>query len=222
MALASQHNRSMKSAVPGIVEKHLLVKLAEHHYTAKGLRFGHLEVIDDDAPKKSGFRMSNGGSWWQSYPSEYRVWVSMRQRCRDPHQIVYKRYGGRGISVCERWHKFENFLADMGRRPAGTSIDRIDNNGNYEPGNCRWATPQQQARNQSRNRILSIGGIQKTCAEWVEFSGIKPSTFRMRLKAGKPAHECVFSKTARGGKIEPIPKIVIEYLRDSFGIILPD
>src|SRR5436190_19682968 len=75
--------------------------------------------------------------------SEYHSWQAMRARCLDPNNRAYKWYGGRGIRVCARWLKFENFLADMRRRPAGRSLDRINNDGDYEPSNCRWATPKQ-------------------------------------------------------------------------------
>jgi hypothetical protein len=75
----------------------------------------------------------------------------MRQRCRNPRNPRWADYGGRGITICERWNSYANFLADMGERPAGMSLERIDNDGNYEPSNCKWATQAEQIRNQRRN-----------------------------------------------------------------------
>ena len=83
----------------------------------------------------------------------YQTWVAMRSRCNDPGAPGYADYGGRGITVCERWESFENFLADMGERPRGTTIDRKDNAGNYEPGNCRWSTAMEQGRNRRSSRL---------------------------------------------------------------------
>lgn len=77
----------------------------------------------------------------------YRCWTGMRQRCTNPNSHRFLLYGGRGIKVCQRWDSFENFLADMGEKPDGLSLDRINNDGNYEPSNCRWATRKEQAQN---------------------------------------------------------------------------
>lgn len=99
---------------------------------------------------------------------EYKIWQSMRARCNNPNTPRYERYGGRGITICERWNDFNNFLADMGERPSPKhSIDRYPNqNGNYEPGNCRWATNIEQMRNTSRNHYITFHGVTKCLQEW--------------------------------------------------------
>jgi hypothetical protein len=79
--------------------------------------------------------------------SEYMTWEGMKERCNNPNRDTYKYYGGRGIKVCERWNDFQNFLEDMGPRPDGLTLERKNNNGNYEPSNCCWATRQKQTRN---------------------------------------------------------------------------
>lgn len=85
------------------------------------------------------------------YTSTYRSWISMRQRCLNPKATGYKNWGGRGVTVCDRWDKFSLFLLDMGERPPGTTLERLENDGNYEPGNCIWGTYKQQANNR-RNK----------------------------------------------------------------------
>lgn len=115
----------------------------------------------------------------------YRAWRSIIQRCYQPKQKAYSAYGGAGITVCERWHSFPNFLEDMGPKPDWShSIDRIDSTGNYEPGNCRWATNTQQARNRSITRRITYNGQTRPVAEWAEIIGISYNTLRRRLRLG--------------------------------------
>jgi hypothetical protein len=125
---------------------------------------------------------------------EYSTWHSMIQRCTNPRTTGYSHYGGRGISVCTRWREsFNSFLEDMGKRPAGHSLERIDVNGNYEPSNCRWATSVDQGRNKRDNRNLTINGITRTVSDWARESGIKRITIQARLRKGWDAHSAVFT-----------------------------
>ncbi len=115
----------------------------------------------------------------------YDAWICMHQRCTNPKNPGYEFWGGRGISVCERWSSFENFLEDMGERPPGMSIDRFpDQNGNYEKSNCRWATSAQQNRNTRRNHIVAFNGETHCLTDWAEILGILPSTLFGRLATG--------------------------------------
>lgn len=114
---------------------------------------------------------------------EYRSWVHMKDRCYRLKDKSYHNYGGRGIAVCERWRKsFTAFYEDMGKRPTDKhSIDRIDNNGNYEPSNCRWATAQEQADNRRSGYRFTYGGKTLTIRQWSNESGIAYDTLRQRL-----------------------------------------
>jgi len=135
----------------------------------------------------------------------YRTWSAMRTRCRNPRQKTYKQYGGRNITVCARWDDFANFLADMGERPPGHSIDRIDSTGNYEPSNCRWATPQEQAENSSRSRRLTFAGRTMNLSRWAEHLGIHGSTLIERLEKW-PIERALSTPKLRHWSRRPQPK----------------
>lgn len=122
----------------------------------------------------------------------YTTWIQMIRRCTDKNATHYKDYGGRGIYVCSRWAEgswgemtgFHNFVKDMGDRPHGTSLDRIDVNGNYEPGNCRWATDKQQATNRKNIRKVTVNNITDTIGGWAKMLGIKPHKLRTAIWSG--------------------------------------
>jgi hypothetical protein len=120
-----------------------------------------------------------------THSPEYAAWRAMRERCNNPSHPAYRNYGGRGITVCNRWLTFENFLVEMGLRPEGKSLDRYPNNdGNYEPGNCRWATTIEQHNNTRNNHLLTFQGMTKNVGEWAVFFGIPHRILRCRLKLG--------------------------------------
>lgn len=129
--------------------------------------------------------MTHGESRRGKRSGEYRSWSAMLTRCYNSKNPTFKWYGARGIKVCARWRfSYVNFLADMGRRPLRHSLDRIDNNGNYEPSNCRWATPKEQARNQRSSRYITLNGSRKCLAEWAEITGIQRELISTRLQRG--------------------------------------
>lgn len=114
----------------------------------------------------------------------YRTWVNMINRCSNPKTIHYHNYGGRGIKVCDRWLKFENFLEDMGEKPKNTTIERIWNDGNYESGNCRWATYKEQNNNRRSNHFLTFRGKTQTIAQWSREIEVNGSTLFDRINNG--------------------------------------
>lgn len=116
---------------------------------------------------------------------EWEAWRKMKQRCFLATRKDYHRYGGRGITVCDRWLVFENFIMDMGLKPSPRhSIERKDNNGNYEPSNCVWALPIEQANNKVTNRILEYRGERLTISQWSRRVGMEHDTLSRRLKLG--------------------------------------
>lgn len=124
------------------------------------------------------------GRLWQTYRREYASWRAMRERCTNPRHFAYGSYGGRGIKVCRRWEKFESFLADMGPRPDGTSLERVKNDKGYTPANCVWATPTQQNSNTRANVYLTAQGVRQTQAAWARALGTAPTVIMSRLRRG--------------------------------------
>lgn len=147
-------------------------------------------------------RLTHGHARGRIRTPEYRTWCMMKQRCCDIQNKKHQHYGGRGIKVCDRWlESFENFLADVGPRPAGSSLDRIDNNGDYCPENCRWATAKQQARNTSRNRLITWNGVTKALAEWAEEVGIPYGSLKTRIcKLGWPVERALTEPVIAGAR----------------------
>lgn len=121
----------------------------------------------------------------------YNAWAKAIQRCENPENPRYMHYGGRGISVCERWRRFDAFLADMGEAPSGLTLDRINNDGNYEPSNCRWASFGDQNRNNSRSKLITAFGKTKNLIDWVGETGLSLSCLRKRLSSGWPTEHAL-------------------------------
>lgn len=125
-------------------------------------------------------------SGFMKYP-EYGVWRAMKQRCNNPNNPFYKNYGGRGIIICKEWNEsFGSFILAVGRRPTKShQLDRINNNGNYEPSNCRWATPSQNGRNRRGNNRIALKGEAHTISEWAQMTGINSGTIWSRIYKSK-------------------------------------
>ncbi len=140
------------------------------------------------------------------YPSEYRSYNGMISRCFNPNISNYKHYGGKGITVCARWlESFNNFLEDMGSKPPGTSLDRIDFNGNYYPDNCRWATISEQNRNRSNNIVITYCGLILLVADWAIAFNIDRRKLRDYLKYSKNFEDCL----TRYGLLEQANAVLI-------------
>lgn len=140
----------------------------------------------------------------------YHTWYAMMQRCYNPTHHNYKNYGARGICVCEEWHSLENFIkwaeSTVGRKQYGLTVDRIDNNGNYCPQNCKWSTFQEQRRNSRQNRFIEYNGETKCLTEWAQEIGISKETLGGRLKAGWSIDKALTTplKIQKSRKKEPV------------------
>lgn len=140
----------------------------------------------------AGVGVKHGHSSGGRQSHTYKTWASMKERCTNPCHDAFVRYGGRGIGVCQRWQdSFEAFLEDMGPRPAGHTLDRIDNTKGYSKDNCRWATQRQQQNNRRNNRLVTVSGVEDTLANHCRRYGVKPHVMRYRLKNGWTAEEAV-------------------------------
>ena len=132
-----------------------------------------------------------------SYSKEYVSWRNMLQRCTNPKNPKFCNWGGRGIKVCAKWYDFKNFYDDMGPLPLGSrrfTLDRIDNNGNYEPGNCRWVTYAEQLRNR-RFKMITIHGVSRKLKDWCSVTKVDRSTYYNNIKNGVPLeHAFKFKK----------------------------
>lgn len=115
---------------------------------------------------------------------EYATWSCMQERCRSPNNPAYKNYGARGIKVCKRWATFEQFYADMGPKPLGVDLDRVDNNKGYSPENCRWASRKENIRNTRAVKMIEIDGISKCAAEWAEVADLDRHLVARRYARG--------------------------------------
>lgn len=149
----------------------------------------------------------------KSYQPEYLAWHGLKGRCLNPANPCYRHYGGRGIQVCQRWlDSFDDFVADMGLRPSDKhSIDRKDNDGNYEPSNCRWATSKEQSQNRRNNVRLTHQGITICASEWARRLGISPQRIEQRIKQGGTASEILRPRGARTlFALKPGPKPKVE------------
>lgn len=154
----------------------------------------------------------------KSKTKEYMVWSRMWRRCTTPSVDRYPRYGGRGIKVCDRWKKFDAFLEDMGPLPGpGYSIGRIDNDGNYEPGNCRWETLREQQANTSKTVYVELGdGAKKPLTILAAEIGISAETLRQRVDAGMSADQLLQPRNLgeRPITVDGVTKLTTEWMRE--------
>lgn len=141
--------------------------------------------LHDEAARRSLTTRGKSGT------RTHRIWKGMVARCTIPSASGYPEYGAVGITVCDRWRSFENFLADMGECPEGQTLDRVKNELGYEPGNCRWADRVTQNTNRSSVRMVSVGGETHSISEWARRIGISEATLRFRIRRGRTPQEAI-------------------------------
>lgn len=148
-------------------------------------------------------RLTHGG---RKSP-EYQVWIQMLQRCKNPRNRNYKNYGGRGITVCERWRDFSAFMEDMGSRPhAGLTIERKDNNRGYTAENCIWGTREEQANNSRHNRLITFNNQTLTVSQWAALLGMKSTVIINRLRIGWPEELALTTPIRAGNRLATIKR----------------
>lgn len=165
------------------------VVVAEHC-----LRFGETKSCGCFSADASRLRFTKHGHALARRTRAYNTWADMRNRCTCQQSDTYQHYGARGITVCERWDRFENFLADMGEPPPGHSIERIDNNKGYSKDNCKWATHLEQMRNTRRAKKLTALGVTGCLSELCEHFDMPYQVVRSRLKLGWPIAEALITR----------------------------
>lgn len=161
------------------------------HVRSQHLRDGHTLScgclrIAMSALSASVRSTTHGHSRVNQKSPEYNSWQAMRKRCMNPNDPAYPRYGGRGIQICQRWNSFECFLFDMGPRPDGLQIERINNNLGYSPENCKWATPLEQSNNKRNNRNISWNGKTLSLSGWARETGLSREAIKSRINEGWP------------------------------------
>lgn len=166
--------------------------LRDHQTQSCGCLRKDVGAANGRANAKHGFNRTGGPT------REYTLWIAMRSRCSTKTHKAYPNYGGRGIAVCERWGSFPNFLEDMGFAPSlEHSLDRIDVNGHYEPGNVRWATPLEQAQN--TRTAITFNGKTQSGAAWERELGLNPNTVASRLQIGWPIEKILTTPSMKRG-----------------------
>lgn len=131
----------------------------------------------------------------------YVTWKDMKARCQSQSDPEYHNYGGRGITICDRWLDFWAFVSDVGPRPKGMTLERIDTDGDYVPSNCRWATASEQSRNKRTNRYLSHGGVSLCITDWAKRTGINKTVIRLRLARGWSVQDALTKPPDRRNRI---------------------